>query len=192
MAGARYPGWWRKSEQVIKVIEKKDPKIYVQRSTPPNDYLKYYKVVRYWVRFKYGLHNQDFELIQYLYTQRFFSKRKYEQYCNIFEWSKKRFPRLKREGWIREFRPRTAKQHAVYELSSKGKKMMRSVYRKLNGEETFSELKAKNPVFDRSCFQHKTFAMEMVRMNKDTRKRQLEQAKLMRESQKQLRNRKEP
>jgi len=68
------------------------------RKPPPNDYLKYWRVIRYFVKSKYGV-------------------------------------TLLRDGWITVFRKRSGNKKALYEISYKGRRMIGSIYKKLNGEE---------------------------------------------------------
>ena len=52
------------------------------------------------------------------------------------------------EGWISKWRERKGTEGALYELSQKGKLLITTVYRKLNGEEPISEAQQNNPLFN--------------------------------------------
>ena len=56
------------------------------RNEPKYDYLKYYRVVRYWVKAKYGLGTSDLDMISFLYTQKLFSRAEFKEYECIFTW----------------------------------------------------------------------------------------------------------
>ena len=53
----------------------------------------------------------------------------------VISWNKDRFEKLRRDGWIVVFRKRVGKRRALYELSYKTKRLIASVYSKLNGNE---------------------------------------------------------
>jgi hypothetical protein len=118
------------------------------RKEPKYDYLKYYRVVRYWVKAKYGLGTSDLDMISFLYTQKLFSRAEFKEYECIFTWDVNRFQRLLKEGWISVWRERKGTEGALYEVSHKGKLLMVSVYKKLNGEEPISEAQQNNPLFN--------------------------------------------
>ncbi len=44
------------------------------RKAPPEDYLKYWKVVKYWVKRKYKINTGDLELMLFLYSEHLFNK----------------------------------------------------------------------------------------------------------------------
>ena len=59
---------------VIKFMESKIKK---------NDYLKYWRVIRYFVKAKYGLSTADLEVLLFLYSEKYFGKGK-----SFFPWPK--------------------------------------------------------------------------------------------------------
>jgi hypothetical protein len=118
------------------------------RNEPKYDYLKYYKVVRYWVKQKYGVGTSDLEMLCFLYTQKLFKRTDFKEYECLFSWDVNRFQRLMDEGWISRWRERKGTEGALYELSQKGKLLITTVYRKLNGEEPISETQQNNPLFN--------------------------------------------
>ena len=120
------------------------------RTEPGNDYLKYYKVVKYWARHKYEISSQDFDMICYLYSEKLFTRPQFQEFECIFSWDNHRFNRMTEAGWIIKWRPRIGMEKALYELSRKGKSMMVSVYKKLNGEEPISETRQNNTLFNKN------------------------------------------
>jgi hypothetical protein len=159
----------RKVKKSMEVVEK-DVKI-IQRRVPKYDYLKYYKVVRYWARYKYDLGTQDLEILQFIYTERLFSRHRFDEYSQIFSFDNKRFKKLLRDGWIRSWRNAEGGRGALYEASFKTKHMMASFYKKLNGEEEFPTATKENPVFKRDTYTKKVMSNEMLRINKEIRLR---------------------
>jgi len=100
-----------------------------------SDYLKYWRVIRYWVKAKYNIGTPELELLLFLYSEQMFTKSRFQEFETIMSWDTKRFNNLLRDGWLQVFRRRAGKNATLYELSYKGKSLVRTVYRKLNGEE---------------------------------------------------------
>lgn len=159
----------KRVDKSMKVVHK-DVKV-IQRRIPKHDYLKYYRVVRYWAKYKYDLSDQDLEIIQFIYTERLFSRTRFNEYCQIFSFNKMRFKDLVRDGWIRSWRNAEGGRSALYEASFKSKKMMASFYKKLNSEEAFPITTKANPTFKRDTFTQKVMSNEMRRINKEMRLR---------------------
>tara|TARA_R110000803_G_scaffold145933_3_gene211737 strand:+ start:23256 stop:23714 length:459 start_codon:yes stop_codon:yes gene_type:complete len=113
---------------------------------PREDYLKYWRVLRYFVKAKYKITNTDLDMILFLYSEKYFNKTKFNEFDKILTWNPKRFSFLVKEGWVEVFRKRKGKEVALYQLSYKGKRMVGMIYKKLNGEE-FPEAKSVNPLF---------------------------------------------
>ena len=117
------------------------------RVQPRHDWLKYWRVVRYWVRAAYGLKYPDLEMLLFLYSENLFSRDDFEKYEMIMSWDVARFNNLLSDGWINKWRGHTNKEKALYTLSYKGKRLMETIYKKLSGEEIISENRLKNPLF---------------------------------------------
>lgn len=100
-----------------------------------SDYLKYWRVVRYYVKSKYGLTTAELEMLLFLYSEGYFDRAKFDEFNQIMSWDIKRFEKLVSNGWIVYFRQPRRNIKAIYELSFKTKRMIDSVYKKLNGEE---------------------------------------------------------
>jgi len=147
-------------------IDKKIRKTY-DRKTPSNDYLKYWRVVRYWVKAKYGLTTPDLEMLLFLYSEQIFTKDKFSEFKEIMSWDKNRFERLRQEGWIIVWKKREGKSKALYEVSHKGKKVIGMVYKKLNGE----EISERNPLFLKSAnYMDKVYRNMIIEMNKSIKR----------------------
>jgi hypothetical protein len=118
------------------------------RKQPLYDYLKYYRVVRYWVKTKYGVNITDMEFFMFLYSEKLFSHPQFREYECVFPWDNDRFNRYLRDGWIIKWRENIKNKGALYELSHKGKHLITSIYKKLNGEDVISESNRQNPLFN--------------------------------------------
>ena len=103
--------------------------------SPKADYLKYWRVIRYYFKHKYGLTQVELDMLLFLYSEQYFSRDKFNEYDEICGWDKERFNKLLRNGWIEVFRKQSGRNRAIYQLSYKTKRMIISLYKKLNGEE---------------------------------------------------------
>jgi len=115
--------------------------------------LKYYRVVRKWARRTYDLKEADIELLIYLDSLNYFTRKQFMQGEYIYSWDKHRWERLRREEWINVWRERNRKdaKYAVYTASFKCKQMIARIYKILAGEEDL-------PVSERSVFyKNKTY-----------------------------------
>lgn len=120
-----------------------------QRKSPPNDYLKYWRVIRYFVKAKYGIGTAELDMLLFLYSEKYFSKDKFDEFDELLSWDVNRFDKLLRDGWITVFRKRSGKTKALYEVSYKGRRMLGSMYKKLNGEE-IPVSPSVNPMFQKN------------------------------------------
>lgn len=99
------------------------------------DYLKYWRVIRQWVKVRYNLTQCDLDLLLFLYSEKYFGRDKFDEYNTLLIWDTNRFFRLQQDGWIEKFRNRVGKRKALYRLPIKTTRMIQSIYRKLSGEE---------------------------------------------------------
>jgi hypothetical protein len=116
-----------------------------------DNYLKYWRVIRQFVKIKYGLTQSDLDILFFLYSEKYFNRDKFAEFDNLLGWDKNRFNRLINSGWIEVFRsPMTpGGRKAMYKLSSKSIGMIKSVYNKLSGEE-IPVSQAQNKMFARN------------------------------------------
>lgn len=144
-------------------------RINYDRKQPTFDYLKYFRVIRYWVKRTHGIGLADLEMLLFLYSERLFSRTTFNDYEEVFSWDVTRFEKLLRDGWISKWRKSEGNQKALYEVSYKGKRLIVSVYKKLAGEEPISESPQRNPIFKKdSPYTDKVYRRAILRMNKLT------------------------
>lgn len=144
-------------------------RINYDRRQPTFDYLKYFRIVRYWAKRTHGVGLADLEMILFLYSERLFKRSDFNDYEELFSWDISRFNDLLRDGWISVWRKAKGSETALYEVSYKGKRLIVSVYRKLSGEETISESPQRNPIFKKnSPYTDKVYKRAIKRMNKTT------------------------
>jgi len=129
------------------------------------DYLKYWRVVRYYIKAKYGLNTADLEMLIFLYSESYFDKDKFQEFNELLYWDVKRFDRLLRDGWIEVFRKREGNKKGLYKLSYKTNRIIKDVYKKLNGEEIPMSDK-RNPMFKKNVkYTDKVYRNMIKKMN---------------------------
>ena len=134
-----------------------------------SDYPKYWRVIRQFIKSKYGLTQADLDMLLFLYTEDYFSKDKFQEFNELLSWDVTRFDRLRRDKWIEVFRKHMGKRKALYTLSYKTKRMIDSLYKKLNGEEIPTS-PSKNPMFKRNVkYSDKVYRNFIKEMNASIR-----------------------
>lgn len=152
-------------------ILRKVKRIY-ERYEPKNDYLKYWKVVKQWAKVKYGVGTADIEMMLFLYSEGLFTQKQFEEYNEIMSWDRNRFHNLKKDKWIIVWRKRKGRESTLYELGFRGKRLCASIYKKLNMEETVSEDRRRNSIFDpKANYSHKVYRKIIKKMNKEIKKK---------------------
>lgn len=133
---------------------------------PERNFLKYFRVMKYYMQVRYELNNQDLEMLFFLLDENLFSAQTFKEYNNIFPWDKDRFRSLVKRGWIEKWRTEGMDKNrwALYKVSKKGKRAIDTFYKMLNGEEDIPMNPQLNPLLRSSRFVHKTVAVEMRRI----------------------------
>ena len=139
------------------------------RVEPSHDYLKYWRIIRYWVKAKYGLTTPDLEMLLFLYSEHLFKKTDFKEYEEIMSWDVNRFDRLLRDGWIHVWRKRSGKERALYELTYKSKRIIDTIYKKLNGQ----EISERNPLFNKNVsYSDKVYRNAIKKLNEAIKQQQ--------------------
>ena len=58
---------------------------------PPNDYLKYWRVIRYFIKAKYKINTGELDVLLFLYSEKYFSKDKFNEFDELISWDVNRF-----------------------------------------------------------------------------------------------------
>ena len=119
----------------MKIHEWGQKPLTIHRQQKANDYLKYLRVIRLWVKKEYGVTQYDLECFLFLYSEHIFDTKKFQEYQSVLGFSSSTFDRFIKEGWIVEFRKSYGRTKALYELSAKCKLMIGRVYKFLNMED---------------------------------------------------------
>jgi hypothetical protein len=146
------------------------PRKIATRKPPQHDFLKYWRVIRQWVKAKYGMGTPDLEMLLFLYSEQIFNKQQFKEYEELMFWDITRFKRLLTEEWIHVWRKRQGNETTLYELTYKAKRMINNIYNKLNGEE-ISETAFSNPLFRLDAsYMDKVNRNMIVKMNEEIKK----------------------
>ena len=130
------------------------------------DYLKYWHIVRRWAMVAHKLTGPELDLLLFLRSERYFTKKQYRRSEFALKWNKKRFHSLVDRGWIQEFRPNMNGVAARYQVSIKGLRMISKLYKVLDGKEEISEFSVKNPIFrEDACFTDRMYQQQIRDMN---------------------------
>jgi len=136
---------------------------------PKMDYLKFWRVIRYFIKAKYGLSQSDLDVILFLYTESYFDKAKFKEFDRLLSWDVNRFDKLLKQGWIVVFRKGSGRRKSLYELSYKGKRVVNSIYKKLSGEE-IPTTQSSNPMYAKNVsYSDKIYRQMIEEMNAATR-----------------------
>jgi hypothetical protein len=127
--------------------------------------MKYWRVIRYWAKAKYKVGTPDIDMLLFLYSEQIFNKTKFKEFEECMSWDEPRFHRLLNEGYIQVWRKRKGKETTLYCLSYTGKRMINTIYKKLNGEE-IGETPRANPLFRHDAsYTDKVYRNMIIEMN---------------------------
>lgn len=136
------------------------------------DFLKYWRVIRYFVMRKYNVNTQELDMLLFLYSEEYFNVDKFKEFNSVLGWNKNRFNKLKKEGWIETIKPyRFGGPKALYGLSYKTLRMIGSIYDLLEGK-PIPTSKSKNPIFlAKGGYSDKVYRKQILKMNEAIRQR---------------------
>ena len=80
--------WERKEKTPIK---DKEPQNNYRRRAPQDNWLKYFRVIRYYMRRKYDLSLSDLEMLLFLYSEGLFTRSDFSEFGQIMSWDRRRF-----------------------------------------------------------------------------------------------------
>ena len=130
--------------------------------------LKYYRLVRKWARRTYEMQEADIELLIYLDSLNYFTRKQFMDGEYIYSWDKHRWERLRNDGWIDVWRERNRRdaKYAVYKVSFKCKQMIARIYKILAGEEDLPTSERKT-FYKNKSYNDKVFNKAIDDMIKD-------------------------
>lgn len=141
------------------------------------DFLKNWRVVRYWAKRKYDITDIDLEILLYLYDIELFTRKSFREFEGLLRWDKTRFDDLLKKGYLVEWREKpNPRQARLYTLSIMAKRICATVYKKLVQEEHIPENHVNNPIFKGNNYMDRMYRKAIKKMNKE-RELKLQQEK---------------
>jgi hypothetical protein len=108
-------------------------------------------------------------MLLFLYSEQLFKKTDFKEYEELMSWDINRFDRMLRDGWIHVWRKRSGKQATLYELTYKTRRIIDTIYKKLNGE----EISERNPLFNKNVsYTDKVYRNAIKKINETTKQLQ--------------------
>lgn len=140
------------------------------RSRVDYDFLKYIRVVFKWATDNYPeLSKPEIELLLYLYGTGAFSKKQFNDYHKLLGlYSIKTLKKFEEGGWIKLWRNRKGREHALYTLTHKAKLMCNKMHRYSCGVEEIPDNPVGNQMMRADAPRINNYYMDIIkRMNKD-------------------------
>lgn len=152
----------------------RDKTIKVRNLERTHNFLKYWRVVRYWALRKYGISQEELEILLYLYDENIFTRDVFTEFSGLLTWDKQHLSKMIDKGWVVVWRLPDGRnsRKKLYALSAKAKQICSLVYRKLLQEEHIPENGRYNPIFTGDAYMDKVYRRAIKLMNK--RKKQNE------------------
>lgn len=148
-------------------------KIRKQAKLREHNFLKYWRIVRYWAKRKYDITQEDLEILLYLYDMDLFTREQFRKFEGILSWDRNRFNYLRDKGYIVVWRDKKHHRQAkLYTLSVSAKRICATLYKKLLQEEHIPENGQNNPIFKgEGNYMDKVYRRAIQRMNMEREKR---------------------
>jgi hypothetical protein len=135
-----------------------------------HDYLKYWRVIRYWVKSQHKVSQADLDIILFLYSEKYFSRVKFQEFNELVSWDRKRFSKLVTNGWVEVFRKGGDGLKELYQLSFKGIRLVTNVYQILDGKEIPTNSSSVAPMFAKNVsYNDKVYRNMLKRMTAEWR-----------------------
>jgi hypothetical protein len=153
---------------IVKSYKRGQKKVITQPREKQYNFLKYWRVVRYYIRAKYEISLMELDMLLYLYDLPYFKKEDFNYYGNTMSWDKNRFYEMKAKGLFQEWRPGGEKlgRSKMFVLTHKGKTICALTYKKLMSEEPISEDPRSNPLFKSDNYNDKIYRKVIEQMNR--------------------------
>ena len=153
----------------LTVSKKRKNKIKYQPNHKKYNFLKYWRVVKYYIKNKYELSEPELEMLLFLYDEDLFSRETFNEFASTMSWDKRRFSEMKKRGYIKVWRERKQTQRStLYELTFAAKRICDHTYKKLMREEIISENPYRNTIFKGASYTDKIYKNIIKSMNSKT------------------------
>lgn len=151
------------------VATRRGPIVTKKQQAPLHDYLKYYRVVRYYVCKKYGITLLELEMLLFLYSEGLFTVERMKEYGYCFAWKRVTFEKMLEKGFIEIWREKKGAKRK-FQLSRQAKLMVAGVYGMLNGEKLIPERRGVGTMFlAKPMYADKNYANVIRMINKENK-----------------------
>ena len=134
-----------------------------------HNFLKYHRVVKYYIKRKYDISESELDMILFLYDENIFTKDVFNDFAQSMSWDKNRFSKMVEDGLIKKWRDRKETQNSnIWELTIKAKRICNHMYKKLTQEEYISEDPYRNEIFKGNNYMDKIYKNLIKKMNTKT------------------------
>ena len=131
--------------------------------------LKHYRIIRKWACKNNNLNDADLELLIYLDCVGLFSIKDFKQGTYSYSWDTRRWAKLIDNDWVVIWRKRnrSTQKHNLYQLSFKGKQLIKRIYRIMLGEEDLPTSIRRNKLMAGKSYTDKVLSKAIENVNKD-------------------------
>tara|TARA_R100001163_G_scaffold29431_1_gene23459 strand:+ start:296 stop:742 length:447 start_codon:yes stop_codon:yes gene_type:complete len=131
--------------------------------------LKHYRIIRKWACKNNNLNDADLELLIYLDCIGFFSIKDFKKGSYSYSWDNRRWSKLLKNEWIVVWRKRnrSTQKNNLYQISFKGKQLIKRIYRIMLGEEDLPTSKRRNKLIAGKSYTDKVLSKAIYNVNKD-------------------------
>lgn len=130
-----------------------------------SDYLKYYRVIKKYIKVKYKLREDELDVLLFLYSEPMFFRERAVWFESILTWKKTRFQEMIEGGYIASYRfsPKTNKK--AFKLTPFAIKIVDNMYNLLEGKEIPTGTIA-NPMFKKNVgYSDKVYRNMILKLN---------------------------
>ncbi|WP_286931525.1 hypothetical protein [Marinobacter sp.] len=130
---------------------------------------KHYRIIRKWACKNNNLNDADLELLIYLDCIGFFSIKDFKQGTYSYSWDTRRWAKLIDNNWVVIWRKRnrSTQKNNLYQVSFKGKQLIKRIYRIILGEEDLPISKRRNKLIAGKSYTDKVLTKAIYNVNKD-------------------------
>lgn len=150
--------------------------IKVRNRERTHNFMKYWRVVRYWALRKYNISQEELEILLYLYDENIFTREVFYEFNGLLSWDNHRLESMMNKGWIIVWRLPNGlhSRKKLYTLSVQAKQICSLVYRKLLQEEPIPENGKFNPIFTGDAYKDRMYRKAIKLMNKKRKEQEKE------------------
>jgi hypothetical protein len=131
--------------------------------------LKHYRIIRKWACKNNDLTDAELELLIYLDSIDYFTKKDFIKGTYSYSWNNRRWNKLKNKDWIVVWRNRnrTTQKYNIYKVSFKFKQLINKIYKIMLGEEDIPTSIRRNNIIKCKSYTDKVLTKAIYNVNKD-------------------------